>query len=138
MRKATKLEAKITSKVAESSAMLTQSESGMKNESRSYNSQKWKNKGKPKCGHCQGLGHLKEKCWILHPHLKPKKLKREWEKPSAHTAVTNDKSSVQIANDDSQISIRHLAQLLNQPKNATTINNSAETAVRIFNFGIVE
>ncbi|KAM5569030.1 hypothetical protein ABKV19_016516 [Rosa sericea] len=25
-----------------------------------------------KCSYCQGLGHLREKCWILHPELKPK------------------------------------------------------------------
>ncbi|OMP02182.1 Drug/metabolite transporter [Corchorus olitorius] len=127
MRKATKTEVKLTPEIVESSAMLSQAESGSKNEGRSYNSQKWKNKGKLKCDHCQGLGHLKEKCWILHPHLKPKKLKREWEKPSAHAAVTDDKSLVHNTNEDSQISIRQVAQLLSQLNIATAINNSATT-----------
>ncbi|KAG7585659.1 Ribonuclease H-like superfamily [Arabidopsis thaliana x Arabidopsis arenosa] len=30
------------------------------------------NRGKaPWCDHCKRSGHAKEKCWILHPHLKP-------------------------------------------------------------------
>lgn len=27
------------------------------------------------CDHCKKKGHLKDKCWILHPHLKPNKFK---------------------------------------------------------------
>jgi len=27
------------------------------------------------CDHCKKKGHMKDKCWILHPHLKPAKLK---------------------------------------------------------------
>ncbi|KAG7588044.1 GAG-pre-integrase domain [Arabidopsis suecica] len=27
------------------------------------------------CEHCKKKGHIKEKCWILHPHLKPAKFK---------------------------------------------------------------
>lgn len=28
--------------------------------------------GRPKCDHCHLLGHVAERCWILHPELKPK------------------------------------------------------------------
>ncbi|XP_010496878.1 PREDICTED: uncharacterized protein LOC104773906 [Camelina sativa] len=27
------------------------------------------------CDHCKRRGHLKDKCWVLHPHLKPAKFK---------------------------------------------------------------
>lgn len=27
------------------------------------------------CDHCKKKGHVKEKCWVLHPHLKPAKFK---------------------------------------------------------------
>ena len=27
------------------------------------------------CEHCKKRGHIKDKCWILHPHLKPAKFK---------------------------------------------------------------
>ncbi|XP_024007466.1 uncharacterized protein LOC112083538 [Eutrema salsugineum] len=27
------------------------------------------------CDHCKKKGHIKDKCWILHPHLKPNKFK---------------------------------------------------------------
>ncbi|CAH9105415.1 unnamed protein product, partial [Cuscuta europaea] len=27
------------------------------------------------CEHCHKKGHFKDKCWILHPHLKPAKFK---------------------------------------------------------------
>ena len=27
---------------------------------------------KPTCSHCQNQGHEEEKCWVLHPYLKPK------------------------------------------------------------------
>ena len=27
------------------------------------------------CDHCKKRGHIKDKCWILHPHLKPAKFK---------------------------------------------------------------
>ncbi|XP_010555465.1 PREDICTED: uncharacterized protein LOC104824963 [Tarenaya hassleriana] len=30
-----------------------------------------KEKRVPTCAHCKKLGHIKEKCWILNPHLKP-------------------------------------------------------------------
>jgi hypothetical protein len=26
-----------------------------------------------KCSHCKREGHTSDKCWVLHPHLKPKK-----------------------------------------------------------------
>ncbi|XP_010555086.1 PREDICTED: uncharacterized protein LOC104824675 [Tarenaya hassleriana] len=29
------------------------------------------------CGHCKRKGHSKEKCWVLHPHLKPSRFKTE-------------------------------------------------------------
>lgn len=27
------------------------------------------------CYHCKRKGHTKDKCWVLHPHLKPRKFK---------------------------------------------------------------
>ena len=29
------------------------------------------------CDHCKRKGHGKDKCWILHPHLKPAKFKTD-------------------------------------------------------------
>ncbi|CAL9238766.1 unnamed protein product [Arabidopsis halleri] len=41
------------------------------------------------CDHCKKKGHLKDKCWILHPHLKPEKFKNS--KPRANVANTSDR-----------------------------------------------
>ncbi|XP_020889314.1 uncharacterized protein LOC110230481 isoform X2 [Arabidopsis lyrata subsp. lyrata] len=41
------------------------------------------------CDHCKKKGHLKDKCWILHPHLKPEKFKNS--KPRANEANTSDR-----------------------------------------------
>ncbi|KAG7528237.1 GAG-pre-integrase domain, partial [Arabidopsis suecica] len=35
------------------------------------------------CEHCKKKGHTKDKCWILHPHLKPAKFKE----PKAHLSL---------------------------------------------------
>ncbi|KAG7556889.1 Reverse transcriptase RNA-dependent DNA polymerase [Arabidopsis suecica] len=35
------------------------------------------------CEHCKKKGHIKDKCWILHPHLKPAKFKE----PKAHLSL---------------------------------------------------
>ncbi|KAG7594092.1 Integrase catalytic core [Arabidopsis thaliana x Arabidopsis arenosa] len=35
------------------------------------------------CEHCKKKGHTKDKCWILHPHLKPAKFKE----PRAHLSL---------------------------------------------------
>ncbi|KAG7536932.1 Integrase catalytic core [Arabidopsis suecica] len=35
------------------------------------------------CEHCKKKGHIKDKCWILHPHLKPAKFKE----PRAHLSL---------------------------------------------------
>ena len=32
---------------------------------------------KPKCAHCKKIGHTAEKCWKKHPHLMPKKAKKD-------------------------------------------------------------
>lgn len=29
------------------------------------------------CDHCKKKGHMKDKCWILHPHLKPNKFREQ-------------------------------------------------------------
>ena len=31
---------------------------------------------KDPCGHCGRKGHLKESCWVLHPHRRPIKKRR--------------------------------------------------------------
>ncbi|KAG7599415.1 Reverse transcriptase RNA-dependent DNA polymerase [Arabidopsis suecica] len=45
-------------------------------------SYKSENKRGPTCDHCKKTGHIKEKCWILHPHLRPSR----WKDPKAHQA----------------------------------------------------
>lgn len=40
------------------------------------------------CDHCKKKGHIKDKCWILHPHLKPSK----WKEPRAN--YSNDATEV--------------------------------------------
>ncbi|KAG7583619.1 Integrase catalytic core [Arabidopsis suecica] len=45
-------------------------------------SYKSENKRGLTCDHCKKTGHTKEKCWILHPHLRPSK----WKDPKAHQA----------------------------------------------------
>ncbi|KAG7556890.1 Integrase catalytic core [Arabidopsis suecica] len=45
-------------------------------------SYKSENKRGPTCDHCKKTGHTKEKCWILHPHLRPSR----WKDPKAHQA----------------------------------------------------
>ena len=42
--------------------------------------------GKPKCDHCKGL-HKKEKCWYLHPDLRPQK----WEAPNKDLLPKSEK-----------------------------------------------
>ncbi|XP_020889706.1 uncharacterized protein LOC110230635 [Arabidopsis lyrata subsp. lyrata] len=41
---------------------------------------KFEDKKSLMCEHCKKKGHIKDKCWILHPHLKPVKFKE----PRAH------------------------------------------------------
>ncbi|KAG7572470.1 Integrase catalytic core [Arabidopsis suecica] len=43
------------------------------------------------CDHCKRKGHLKDKCWLLHPHLKPEKFKNY--KPKANVANGGDGGS---------------------------------------------
>ncbi|XP_010495867.1 PREDICTED: uncharacterized protein LOC104773016 [Camelina sativa] len=40
------------------------------------------------CDHCKKRGHMKDKCWILHPHLKPAKFKANLSKEA-----TSDKGA---------------------------------------------
>ncbi|XP_038704707.1 uncharacterized protein LOC120000651 [Tripterygium wilfordii] len=57
-------------------------------ESRAYASYKGK-RPDLKCQHCHHLGHLVERCWVLHPELKPKFAKdKGLSKPRVHVAKT--------------------------------------------------
>jgi transposase InsO family protein len=38
----------------------------------------------PVCEHCKRRGHTKERCYTLHPHLRPSQ--NRWDKPKAHIA----------------------------------------------------
>jgi hypothetical protein len=37
------------------------------------------------CEHCHRDGHTKDRCWVLHPHLKPAKFKNTEAKTVVHT-----------------------------------------------------
>jgi len=38
-----------------------------------------------RCSHCRKTGHVKEKCWTLNPHLKPKKVTSSASRPGGDT-----------------------------------------------------
>ncbi|KAF8085004.1 hypothetical protein N665_0687s0001 [Sinapis alba] len=43
------------------------------------------------CNHCKKKGHMKDKCWILHPHLKPNKFRERGSQfMDARANFTND------------------------------------------------
>ncbi|KAF8046625.1 hypothetical protein N665_3581s0001, partial [Sinapis alba] len=43
------------------------------------------------CDHCKKKGHMKDKCWILHPHLKPNKFRERGSQfMDARANFTND------------------------------------------------
>ncbi|XP_010529537.1 PREDICTED: uncharacterized protein LOC104806366 [Tarenaya hassleriana] len=45
-----------------------------------------KDKRVPTCAHCKKLGHSKERCWILNPHLKPNRYRDPQSKGAAMSA----------------------------------------------------
>ena len=48
---------------------------------------------KPTCSHCQKKGHAEEKCWKLHPELKPKWFKKDQKGKQKSTTVVQDLGS---------------------------------------------
>ncbi|XP_062002391.1 uncharacterized protein LOC133720200 [Rosa rugosa] len=52
-----------------------------------------------KCSYCEGIGHVRDRCWILHPEQKPKFLKegkgsqKSWNPPKANLAATSSTPS---------------------------------------------
>jgi hypothetical protein len=44
------------------------------------------------CEHCKKKGHLKNKCWILHPHLKQNRSSRDQRRPRANHAQTEEEA----------------------------------------------
>ena len=105
------------------------------------------------CDHCKKKGHIKDKCWILHPHLKPAKFNKVQANYSqevlsdqtqvgpskkgeelAMVAYTNDvvrksdlealiKSIAALTNKESGIT--HLASLPNSPSKTLIIDSGA-------------
>ena len=61
--------------------------------SRTGDNSKWsKGKGnRPYCDHCNRSGHIKDKCWVLYPHLKPNRNKSN----EAHLTTKSEDSNVQ-------------------------------------------
>jgi hypothetical protein len=57
------------------------------------------------CDHCKKKGHLKDKCWILHPHLKPAKFKA-----NISQEVASDQGEV-VRKSDLESLIRSIASL---------------------------
>jgi gag-polypeptide of LTR copia-type len=41
--------------------------------------QQWGQGNRPRCNHCNRLGHDADRCWIKHPELRPNRLKRRKE-----------------------------------------------------------
>ncbi|OMO49345.1 hypothetical protein COLO4_38576 [Corchorus olitorius] len=109
---------KSSSESAETSALVTtqveNDEKASHADGKAYAAYKHKSKGKPKCDHCNGVGHIKDKCWILHPHLRPKKVKSHGDRSTAQVAANDDRSMNQVVAGDTQISVKKLAQLLQQ------------------------
>ena len=105
------------------------------------------------CDHCKKKGHTKDKCWILHPHLKPAKFKTQAQvhlaeersdqaqagsskqgEELAMVAYTNDivrksdlealiKSIAALTNKESGIT--HLASLPNSPSKTLIVDSGA-------------
>ncbi|CAB77909.1 putative polyprotein [Arabidopsis thaliana] len=57
------------------------------------------------CDHCKKKGHMKDKCWILHPHLKPAKFKA-----NISQEVASDQGEV-VRKSDLESLIRSIASL---------------------------
>ncbi|PRQ36655.1 putative transcription factor interactor and regulator CCHC(Zn) family [Rosa chinensis] len=51
-----------------------------------------------KCSYCEGVGHVRERCWVLYPEHKPKFLnegkssQKSWNPPKANLATTSSSS----------------------------------------------
>ena len=70
-----------------------------------------------KCQHCDATGHVKDRCWILHPELKPDFMKNDkvFQKKSQFSGYK--------ANHDLSSSTRDSEALLNFTSNPTTLIN---------------
>jgi hypothetical protein len=58
-------------------------------------------KEKPTCKHCKKVGHDEDRCWILHPNLKPKKFVNHGRKNTTATTVQVDHGL--DSDDDTQV-----------------------------------
>jgi Reverse transcriptase (RNA-dependent DNA polymerase)/Integrase core domain/gag-polypeptide of LTR copia-type len=71
------------------------------------NVNKWnKDKKKMFCDHCRRTEHTKDRCWVLHPHLKPSRNPRE-----AHLVASYEASTGAGASDKNNTSAGGLAEL---------------------------
>ncbi|OMO49458.1 receptor-like serine/threonine kinase [Corchorus olitorius] len=77
--------------IVEASAMMTVKSDEEEETKTQQHTYKGKAKNKPRCDHCQKMGHVKER-----------------------TAVNEEKSSQESQGGETQISVRQLAQILNQ------------------------
>jgi Reverse transcriptase (RNA-dependent DNA polymerase)/Integrase core domain/gag-polypeptide of LTR copia-type/GAG-pre-integrase domain len=82
-------ENKVASDLTENSALNTVSNNRDRGDSG-----KGKEKTKFYCNHCRREGHSKERCWVLHPHLRPARSKpREANLCEANSSTTADQST---------------------------------------------
>nr|CAD1835527.1 unnamed protein product [Ananas comosus var. bracteatus] len=72
----------------------------------------------PRCDHCNAIGHIKDRCWVLHPHLKPYRSKGR----------DNDNRPIaQVASSETHISVEKLTQLLQHFSKSVPSSTSPST-----------
>ncbi|KAG7536931.1 Reverse transcriptase RNA-dependent DNA polymerase [Arabidopsis suecica] len=79
------------------------------------------------CDHCKKKGHLKDKCWILHPHLMPEKFKNF--KPKANAANGSDGGSENEERAMVQYGQEKAMQAITQGKSGASTSQAQETIV---------
>ncbi|XP_020877517.1 uncharacterized protein LOC110227493 [Arabidopsis lyrata subsp. lyrata] len=79
------------------------------------------------CDHCKKKGHLKDKCWLLHPHLKPEKFKNF--KPKANAVNGSDGGSENEERAMVQYGQEKAMQAITQGKSGASTSQAQETIV---------
>lgn len=73
---------------------------------------------RPRCEHCHKIGHVKDKCWILHPHLKPiRDSKGKAYQPNAQNAISG--SSISMTK-ETPLNLEALAKFIQNQINANS------------------
>ncbi|XP_019057023.1 PREDICTED: uncharacterized protein LOC109116315 [Tarenaya hassleriana] len=65
------------------------------------------------CEHCKKSGHSMERCWVLHPHMKPTRYKENPRKGSAMSAQHESENMLGLTTDEMK-GLKHLLQSLNK------------------------